>query len=37
MRIVVLEGKNSIVTELPDGFTEFVYEKFWAAYPELES
>jgi len=37
MHIIVLEGKNSIVTELSDGFTEFVYENFWAAYPELES
>ena len=37
MCIIVLEGKNSMVTELPDGFTEFVYEKFWTAYPELES
>jgi len=37
MRIIVLEEKNSIVTELPDGFSEFVYEDFWAAYPKLES
>ena len=37
MRIIVLEEKNSIVTELPDVFIKFVYEKFWTASLELES